>query len=626
MMRKSKDEEEITQLRNTLKQAFDRFKVCRSRRDSALSLGMYSSLSGGLAHSNRKGSPDPSDNRGNRYVLAVCERLRRVFSLYFEDTLRSLKPVSSARYNARDSSNGCLKDTREDVLSSMLSWLAEPSSPSSSMSIFWLAGLAGTGKSTIMKTFCERVSSDDRFLLASFFASRNSAERRDPYSIVHTFAYQLAITTDSIRSHILSVLRAPQDVMQEPMQEQVNQLLAGPLSKAPLHGRIIVLAIDALDECQKCAGVEGGPLIKLLAQLLQDQPIKLLITSRQEDSIAKLFGSLSHVPLRLHEIKSTIVKADVRRILEAGFEDIRRDRAHDLQTDQWPTQSALDMLVDLTGPFFIYAATVLKFVGELRFLPEERLDKVLQRGSATSSDNSRLFSKIDVLYLDILKAATEDEAGDSNMELRRRVGDLLRTIVLLEEPVSVYALAHLMDSTEHVRRVDSDVRALSSVLMITHNPGSERFSDTVSTFHPSFRDFLVDPQRCSAHMFLVKPAKDQHQLLARCLRLMNRWLRHDICSIRNPGRANAGIQDLPKRLAENLPEAVRYACLCWPVHLVSGGPLAESVAVMLLEFCVHHLLHWLEVLSLLDALSSAGRYFSRIAAWCQVSFSTAIKH
>jgi hypothetical protein len=542
---------------------------------------------------------------------------------HLKETLKDLKPVSAARWSSRDSPDGCLKNTREDVLATMFSWLAEPSSSSSSMSIFWLAGLAGTGKSTVIKTFCERVSDDDRFLLASFFASRNSAERRDPYRILHTFAHHLAITSDHIRPHVLSAVRAPQNVLQDPMQEQIKHLLADPIRNAQLGGRTIVFAIDALDECQKSGGVEGGPLIKLLSQLLQNQPVKLLITSRQEDSLTRMFGSLSHVPLRLHEIESVTVEADVWRILDAGFADIRRDRAHDLQTDQWPTQSDLNMLVDLTGPFFIYAATVLKFIGAPRFMPEERLKQVLQRGS---SDSSKLFSKIDVLYQDILKAATEDEAGDVDIELCRRVGDLLHMIVLLEEPVSVYALADLMDLAEHLRQVDSDVRALASVLLITHNPGSKRFSETVSTFHPSFRDFLVDPMRCSANSFLVKPAEHQHQLLASCLRLMNGCLHHDICGIQNPGRANAGIQDLPDRLAESLPEAVRYACLFWPAHLVAGGTLAESVAVMLLEFCAHHLLHWLEVLSLLDALSSASKSFSRIAAWCQVSISTTIIH
>jgi hypothetical protein len=545
---------------------------------------------------------------------------------HLEETLKDLKPVSSARWSSRDSPAGCLKDTREDVLGTMLSWLAEPSSSSSSMSIFWLAGLAGTGKSTIIKTFCQRISNDDHFLLASFFASRSSAERRDPYRILHTFAHHLAITSGHIRPHVLSAVRSPQDVMQEPMQKQIKQLLADPIRNAQLCGRTIVLAIDALDECQKTAGVEGGPLIRFLAQLLRDQPVKLLVTSRQEDSLTRMFGSLSHVPLRLHEIESATVEADVRRILDAGFEDIRRERAHDLQTDPWPTQSDLKILVNLTGPFFIYAVTVLKSVGAPRFLPEERLSQVLRRGSAICSDGSKLFSKIDILYLDILKAATQDEAGDADIELCRRVGGLLRTIVLLEEPVSISTLAHLMDLTENVPRIDSDVRALSSVLMITRTPRSKRFSETVSTFHPSFRDFLVDPQRCSAERFLVIPAEHHHELLASCLRILNNWLRYDICGIRNPGRVNAEIQNLTEHLAEKLPEAVRYACLFWPVHLVAGGPLAEPVALVLLEFCVHHLLHWLEVLSLLDALSSAGKYFSRIAAWCQVSISTTIEN
>jgi hypothetical protein len=280
------------------------------------------------------------------------------------------------------------------------------------MSVFWLAGLAGTGKSTIMKTLCQRINNDDRFLLASFFASRNSAERRDPYRIVHTFAHQLAITSDDIHPHVLSAMRTPQDVMQELMLEQIKQLLAGPIEKAQLRGRTIVLAIDALDECQKSAdGVEGGPLIELLAQVLQNQPVKLLVTSRQEDSIANMFHSLSHVPLRLHEIASAIVEADIRRIFNAGFAEIRRKRARDLGTDLWPTRSQLDTLVHLTGPFFIYAATVLKFIDGSRSLPKRRLDQILGRGSAISTDSSTPFLKIDALYADVLKSATEEVPG-----------------------------------------------------------------------------------------------------------------------------------------------------------------------------------------------------------------------
>jgi glutamyl-tRNA reductase len=71
--------------------------------------------------------------------------------------------------------------------------------------------------------------------------------------------------------------------------------------------------------------VEGSPLVKLLAQALQHQPVKLIVASRQEDSITNMFHYLSHAPLHLHEIQSAIVEADVRRILSAGFANIRRE-------------------------------------------------------------------------------------------------------------------------------------------------------------------------------------------------------------------------------------------------------------------------------------------------------------
>jgi hypothetical protein len=507
----------------------------------------------------------------------------------------------------------------------MLSWAAEASSPSSSMSVFWLAGLAGTGKSTIMKTLCQRIIDDDRFLLASFFASRNSAERRDPYAILHTFAYELATTSDLICPHVLSSLRAPQDIMQERMHEQVEQLLAGPIQKSQLHGRTIVFVIDALDECYKNAGIEGGPLIELLAQSLQHLPVKLIVASRQEDTLANMFRSLGPVSLRLHEISLALVEADVRRIFDEGFADIRRKRALSRETGRWPSQSQLDELVHRTGPFFIYAATVLKFVGAPRFLPEQQLCQVLERGSVISPDSSQPFLQIDKLYLNVLQTATvDDESGPSrvNATLRRRVGHLLRTVVLLERPVSIRTLALLMGVASNVQEVDNDVRALGSVLLISPASGSERFSETVSTFHPSFQDFLVDPQRCCDEHILVEPAAHQHELFYHCLQVMNKDLCYDICGIQNLGLSNADIPDLLERLTSSVSEPLRYACRFWPVHMVASSPLTEPVSAALLEFCTNHPFHWFEVLSLCDDLSSAAKHLRQITVWVQVSILT----
>jgi hypothetical protein len=337
--------------------------------------------------------------------------------------------------------------------------------------------------------------------------------------------------------------------------------------------------------------------------------------------IASMFSSLSHFPLRLHEIASAIVEEDVRRIFDAGFARVRQRRARDLGTDPWSTLSELDMLVNLTGPLFIYAVTVLRFVDAPRFLPKARLSQILERGSAIPTGSSNPYLQIDTLYANVLKSATEDLPGSVDDELCRRVENLLHTVVLLEEPVSVHALAHLMGVFEldDTQQLENDVRALGSVLLISDASESKRFSETVSTFHPSSRDFLGDPRRCSDEQFLVKAAEHQHELVHRCLQLLNKNLCHDVCGIRSPGLANAEIQNLPDRLNRSVPEAVRYACQFWQVHLIGDGSLAESVTAALLRLCTDHLLHWLEVLSLLGELSSAGKHLPRSIVWCQVS-------
>jgi shikimate kinase len=82
-----------------------------------------------------------------------------------------------------------MKDTRTYVLGLIQDWAY---TPSPGLSIFWLAGMAGTGKSTIAKTACEKFA-EDGVLGASFFVSRQEIERRDPHRVLRSIAYQLAL-------------------------------------------------------------------------------------------------------------------------------------------------------------------------------------------------------------------------------------------------------------------------------------------------------------------------------------------------------------------------------------------------------------------------------------------------
>ena len=82
---------------------------------------------------------------------------------------------------------GCLKGTRKGVLEEIENWLTGDQA----QHVFWLNGLAGTGKSTIAQTFAETTFADGK-LGASFFCSRDFADRSNLHMIFPTLAFQLA--------------------------------------------------------------------------------------------------------------------------------------------------------------------------------------------------------------------------------------------------------------------------------------------------------------------------------------------------------------------------------------------------------------------------------------------------
>ena len=82
---------------------------------------------------------------------------------------------------------GCLRGTRRDVLLQLENWLKDEQDHR----VFWLNGLAGTGKSTIAQTFAE-ISFADGDLGASFFCSRDFEDRSNLQMVFPTLAFQLA--------------------------------------------------------------------------------------------------------------------------------------------------------------------------------------------------------------------------------------------------------------------------------------------------------------------------------------------------------------------------------------------------------------------------------------------------
>src|SRR6201992_226653 len=149
--------------------------------------------------------------------------------------------VSGAGYRSGNR-QGCLRGTRKNVLRQIESWLADERE----QRVFWLNGLAGTGKSTIAQTFAENSFSDGK-LGASFFCSRDFEDRSNIQKIFPTLAFQLACRLPQFREELLPVLRTNPDVERDSLCSQLETLLIRPFKTTYIQTLIIV---DALDECK----------------------------------------------------------------------------------------------------------------------------------------------------------------------------------------------------------------------------------------------------------------------------------------------------------------------------------------------------------------------------------------
>ena len=213
------------------------------------------------------------------------------------EILAKLEPVRNAGYQAGHHDK-CLPGTRQSVLQDIMHWATNPQD----QNVFWLNGLAGTGKSTIAQSFSEAVA-NERFLGASFFCSRDYLDRRELKNIFPTLAYQLACRYPHFRNHIVTGIKKDPTLAHTSLISQLENLLISPLSEAKV---LCVIVIDALDEC-----IDDQPasaILSVLGRFAKQLPlVKFFITGRPEPRIRSgfrlpLLEPITHIFL-LHEVE-----------------------------------------------------------------------------------------------------------------------------------------------------------------------------------------------------------------------------------------------------------------------------------------------------------------------------------
>ncbi|CUA75297.1 Vegetative incompatibility protein HET-E-1 [Podospora anserina] [Rhizoctonia solani] len=483
--------------------------------------------------------------------------------------LEALNPVKLATYDLKLSSTvsrrSCTEGTRIEILSNLKNWIYDSDAPS----IYWMNGMAGTGKTTIACTFSEVLERGKR-LAASFFCTRTTAECRD----------------------LCELLGDEPDLGSKNIQKQFERLLHDPLSSASVKDAMpgnLVITIDALDECEDRNGVEM--ILDMLFRHGVNLPVKFFVTSRPEPEIYERMkqNANSRAILHLHDIEASLVQADIELYLKEELESISPSAPH------------IKQLAERSGCLFIYAATLVRYIkfGKRFANPRLRLESIL----GLTTESTKKHAEIDALYTAILASALEE----TRMEQQEAevVKLVLRTVLFAQEPINVETIAALA-GLKDAEQVGFALQPLRSVLHQSEDTG------LVSTLHASFPDFMFSNERSGEYFCDI--LEHSQALAERCFVVMKEQLRFNICDLESSFVPDEKVENLQERMKQKISATLAYACRYWGIHL-SLASSSDNLSVMLEDFVSHRLLFWMEVLNLRREMAMGLEAFFKVNQW-----------
>lgn len=511
-----------------------------------------------------------------------------------------LRHVPGAFFNAYGTDHcSCHPDTRREILADIEKWADDPTGKS----IFWLNGMAGTGKSTIAYTIAEKLSQrtalDSIQLGATFFFRRGEKDQSSATLFFPTIVRQLCAKFPSFSAHVDKTIQSDVDICDKMLAEQFKVLLERPLRlcEQPSIPSCVII-VDALDECQNDDEIKT--LLQLCSSLsLESQhTVRWFLTSRPELQIQIGFSRMPvslQQTVALHEMPAPTIRHDILVYLTDTFSLIRNEhQAMPLITtclsDDWPGAAVLEELTKMAVPLFIAAATICRFVRDENFDPQDQLTRILEsRAAGHVSHLSQTYQPV----LDRMLSSL------SNPTVRKQVLHEFRLVVgsilFAAESLSPFDLSFLLQIP--LNTVSLRLRPLQSVLHLPHKPEGQ-----VRPLHASFGEFLSS-EDIRHQQFHIDRAAAHGVLLEKCLQLMSQpspfGLCENMCQLDYPGQSREEISDT--KIKNRFNPALQYACRYWCLHAQhSNARITDNGKVH--NFLQTHFLHWIESSSLLGYL------------------------
>lgn len=497
----------------------------------------------------------------------------------------------------QDVDKGCLTGTCEEVLDAILGWAAQATPPSpregsvvggiaytADSRVLWVCGLSGSGKSTIARSVATRLKDLGR--LGSYYAFDEARQAAlNPTTLLPTVARDLADhdplrkkrLVDTIRNEL--ALRKTTDIV-----EQFKTFIAEPSSELAAVGDTVVV-IDAFDESSKIGGRET--LLSMLTSSAHEIPegLKFIVMSRSEPDVQE--ATVASAPAGavnlfvLDNAPQDSTSRDIARFVHHTLGKVRQLRRHG---------ESIERLAVMAEHSFQWASTACRFIlavddgygGSYR----DRLTRILDGKGG-----------LDYLYTLVLDRSFAMAHPHTLSQLQTFTGLMICAI----EPLPLQALITLASSCNEPSEDDIDdfremAGQLGSLLSGVHS-----LLTVVKPLHTSFSDFLRNGERSGRYSIDMMEIK--RVITRRCMEVMVQGgLKFNICHFPTSFRRNSEVDDLDNAIQVHISPLLLYSCRYWTQHIsdiYDENP--DRIGSLLLRLLRDHLLHWLEVMSLLGS-------------------------
>jgi hypothetical protein len=484
----------------------------------------------------------------------------------------------------------CLPGTNVSVIDEIIHWLPGTTSTSQvhSERIYLLLGRARCGKSAVSHTIAQKLREEER-LGSAIFLARNVEGRNSAQAVFSTMASDLAAFDEKIKEGISQAINKDPGLPTASLERQFQGLIVGPTRNLTIIGPVLLI-LDGLDECQDIK--EQRRLLHILVRESVNLPMnfRILITARPEPHIDDAFRGHSIHRRREMDTGNENVQT-AATCIETTLSELGSTRPEVMS--RYDTDTLSVQLQARSLDFHLWASTACNF---LKF--------------AADSEVIRLLDDLLSMYSPFSARATMDGLYHAILDALFTVPDLRIGWQALLRSEKLPLLLPSRSLPSHL--IDILVK-IGCVVDKVNNKGFHTL-----TLHPALEAFITDNQRCTDHQFYADITAVDSEV---CLGVMNDLLLHNICHIEDMSLLNSELPELPSRVKQYVPETLQYACRYWVEHLLNISPehAVKGTMVSLRDFLFKHLLHWIELSSLLGQLDAALASLKSLEEWLKVN-------